>query len=189
MVKKLIHSNSVFIVVIVLLFCSCTNSSKEINDFLADQNLPIGVAESINHMYKDSGRITSRLIAPKLLDFTNRKLNPYSEFPEGIKIVTINKDTRDSVTVTGKYAISFSTTSFSEIIGNVVIVNHTNKVTLHADQMYWDQREGYFFTKTPFTLFTEKDTVHGVGFESDHHLENWILNNTNGNFIIDSNNE
>ncbi|NIJ44734.1 LPS export ABC transporter protein LptC [Wenyingzhuangia heitensis] len=173
----------------MVVFFSCKNSSKEINDFLADQNLPIGVAENINHVYKDSGRVTSRLIAPLLWDYTNRKLNPYSEFPNGVKIVTINRITRDSVTVTGNYAISYDLTRFSEIIGDVVVINHQKNATLNSEQMYWDQKEQYFFTESPFTLYTEKDTLHGVGFESDSSLSNWILNNTNGNFVVDNQEE
>jgi len=176
-------------ILIIALFSSCRNSSKEINDFLADQNLPIGLAEQINHVYKDSGKVTSRLIAPILWDYTNRKLNPYSEFPEGIKIVTIDRITRDSVTVEGNYAISYDTTRFSEIIGDVVVVNHKNKVVLNSEQLYWDQKENYFFTESPFTIYTAKDTIHGVGFESDSGLNNWILNNTNGDFVVDNQEE
>jgi len=168
---------------------SCKNSSKEINDFLADQNLPIGVAEQINHAYKDSGIITNRLISPMLLDYSNRKLTPYSEFPKGIKMVIINKKTRDSITVTGNYAINYEVTNFSEIIGNVVIINHQNGATLNSEQMYWDKKEHYFFTESKFTLFTQKDTLHGVGFESDSNLNNWILNNTKGNFVINTKKE
>lgn len=174
------------ILAIVFTF-SCKNSSKEINDFLADQNLPIGVAENINHVYKDSGRVTNRLAANLLLDFSNRKINPYSEFPKGIKIVTIDRHTRDSITITGNYAISYDVTNISEIIGDVVVVNHENGAILKSDQIYWDKKENYFFTESAFTMFTENDTLHGVGFESDINLSNWILNNTNGNFVVDNN--
>lgn len=170
---------------LLFLLASCKNSSKEINDFLADQNLPIGVAEDINMVHKDSGKVTSRMISPLLWDFTNRKLNPYFEFPKGVKIVTIDRITRDSVTITGNYAISYQNTAISEIIGNVVVVNHRNGVVLNSEQMFRDQRENYFFTETPFTLYTEKDTLHGVGFESNGDLSNWILNNTNGNIAIE----
>lgn len=175
--------------IVLLTVYSCKNSSKEINDFLADQNLPVGVAQNINHMYKDSGTVTSRLISPLFLDFSNRKSHPYSEFPKGVKIVNINRRTQDSVTITGNYAISYSNSSFSEIIGNVVIINHNQGVTLNSDQMYWDQKENYFFTETPFVIYTEQDTINGVGFESDSGLNNWILNNTNGNFVVDNQEE
>lgn len=163
---------------------SCKNSSKEINDFLADKNLPVGVAENMNHVYKDSGKVTSRLIAPVFWDFKNRKLNPYSEFPKGVKIVNINRVSRDSVTILGDYAISYEKTRVSEIIGHVVVINHLNGVILNTDQMYWDQKEKYYFTKSPFTIYTETDTLTGVGFESESNLSNWILNNTQGDFIV-----
>lgn len=174
-------------ILLLLIIVSCKNSSKEINDFLADQNLPVGVAENINHMYKDSGKVTSRLIAPILLDFSNRTLNPYSEFPKGIKIVNINRINRDSITITGDYAVSYNNTSFSEIVGNVVIINHQQEVVLKTEQMYWDQKESYFFSETPFTIFTAKDTIHGIGFESESNLNNWILNKTTGNFTPENN--
>lgn len=180
-----------FLRISLLLFIlwSCENSSKEINDFLADKNLPISVAEHINMIHKDSGKVTSRMIAPLMWDFSNRELNPYNEFPKGIKIVQIKRVTRDSVTITGDYAISYTNTGISEIIGNVVVINHSNGAILESEQMYRDQKENYFFTETPFTLYTEKDTIHGVGFESVGNLTKWILNNTSGDLNLETNNE
>ena len=99
---------------------SCSNNTQEVRDFLASKNLPIGIAKNAFHVYKDSGRITSKLITPLLHDFSNRKQHPYNEFPEGIKI--INFEEKDSVTITGNYAISYSKTSVSEITGNVVVL-------------------------------------------------------------------
>lgn len=189
-------SNFVFVVkslskitIVLLVLIGCKNSSKEINDFLADKNLPIGVTENVNYVYKDSGQVTSRIIAPLYWDFTNREANPYYEFPEGIKIVRINRLTKDSITTIGDYAISYDVTKVSEIIGNVVVINHHDGVTLNTDQMYWDQKENYYFSKSPFTIFTETDTITGVGFESKSDLSNWILNNTKGDFIVDQKEE
>ena len=63
------------------MFFSCTNSSEEVKDFFADKNLPMGYAENVAHVYKDSGRVSSKMQTPILLDFSNRKMNPYNEFP------------------------------------------------------------------------------------------------------------
>ncbi|WP_029489307.1 LPS export ABC transporter periplasmic protein LptC [Ochrovirga pacifica] len=174
-------------IITALLLWSCKNSTKEINDFLADRNLPIGVAENVNFVYKDSGRVTRRMMAPVFWDFSNRELNTYSEFPEGVKIVSINRVTRDSVTITGNYAISYDKTAFSEIVGDVVVINHTNGAVLNSEQIYCDDKEGVYFTETPFTLYTQKDTLKGVGFESDNYLSNWILNNTSGDITLEEN--
>ena len=58
---------------------SCSNNAKEVRDFLASKNLPVGKATDAYHVYKDSGKITSKLITPLLRDFSNRKKHPYKE--------------------------------------------------------------------------------------------------------------
>ena len=51
---------SIAAILFVVMLFSCTNDSKKVRDFLAEQNLPIGVARDVHHIYKDSGRITSK---------------------------------------------------------------------------------------------------------------------------------
>ena len=82
-----ITKKSIATIMIVGMLFSCTNDSKKVRDFLAEKNLPIAVAKDAHHIYKDSGRITSKLTTSLLNDFSNRKKHPYNEFPEGIKII------------------------------------------------------------------------------------------------------
>lgn len=163
------------------MFFSCANSTKEVRDFLAEKNLPIGKAKNAYHVYKDSGRITSKLITPLLLDFSNRKEHPYNEFPKGVKIIDFQNKGKDSVTVIGDYAISYSNTNVSEIKGNVIVINHSAKSRLETTQLFWDQKAKYFFTETAFKLMTLKDTIIGVGFESNEDLSEHLEKNISGN--------
>ena len=59
---------------------SCTNDAKEVRDFLAEQNRPIGIAQHAFHIYKDSGKVTSKLITPQLNDFSNRRTTLTTNF-------------------------------------------------------------------------------------------------------------
>ncbi|MCL7753951.1 LPS export ABC transporter periplasmic protein LptC [Polaribacter sp. Z022] len=161
----------------VMLF-SCSNNTQEVRDFLASKNLPIGSAKDAFHVYKDSGRITSKLITPLLLDFSNRKQHPYNEFPKGIKI--INFEGKDSVTITGNFALSYSKTLISEIKGNVVVLNHAEQSRLETEQLFWDQNTKYFFSEKAFTLSTLKDTIYGIGFESKEDLSKHLAKKTTG---------
>lgn len=160
---------------------SCSNNTQEVRDFLASKNLPIGVAKEAYHVYKDSGRITSKLITPLLYDFSNRKQHPYNEFPRGIKIV--NFEGKDSVTITGDYALSYSKTSVSEIKGNVVVLNHAEQSRLETERLLWDQNTKYFFSEKPFILSTLKDTVYGVGFECKEDLSKHLAKKTTGRLV------
>ena len=83
---------NIAVVISAAMFFSCGNNTKEVRDFLADKNLPIGIAKNIKNIYTDSGRVTSKLAAPLLHNYSNRENHPYSEFPEGIKIVTFDAE-------------------------------------------------------------------------------------------------
>ena len=163
----------------VMLF-SCTNDSKKVRDFLADKNLPIGVAKDAYHVYKDSGRVKSKLITPLLHDFSNRKNHPYNEFPEGVKIINFSKKSNDSVTIIGDYSRSYSKTKISEIKGNVVVINHTEKSKLETEELFWDQSTKYFYSEKSFVLTTPTSIVRGIGFECKEDLSKHLAKNVIG---------
>lgn len=180
-----IIKQSIAVVLFTAMLFSCTNDSKEVRDFLAEKNLPIGVAKDAYHVYKDSGQVTSKLITPQLNDFSNRKNHPYNEFPKGVKIINFENDGKDSVTVIGDYALSYSKTSISELKGNVVVVNHTDMLKLETDQLFWDQKNKYFFSEKPFILtkLTDSTFTKGVGFESRENLTKWVSKKITGDII------
>jgi LPS export ABC transporter protein LptC len=159
---------------------SCSNTTEEVRNFLEEKNLPIGSAKEAFHVYKDSGQITSKLITPLLLDFSNRKKHPYNEFPQGIKIINFNNKGKDSVTIIGNYALSFVKTEVSVIKGNVVVVNHTDKSRLETAQLFWDQKTKYFVSEKAFVLYKENDTITGVGFECKEDLSKHLAKKTTG---------
>lgn len=175
-----IITKSIAVIVITVMLFSCVNNSEEVRNFLEEKNLPIGTAKNAYHIYKDSGRITSKLITPLLLDFSNRKKHPYNEFPKGVTIINFSNKSKDSVTVTGDYALSYTKTEVSEIRGNVIVVNHTDASRLETSQLFWDQKTGYFVSEKSFTLYKEKDTVIGVGFECKEDLSKHLAKKTIG---------
>ncbi|WP_299669853.1 LPS export ABC transporter periplasmic protein LptC [uncultured Polaribacter sp.] len=177
---KQICIKSITVISFTVMLFSCSNSSEEVRNLLEEKNLPIGKAKNAYHVYKDSGSITSKLITPLLLDFSNRNKHPYNEFPKGIKIINFNNNAKDSVTILGDYALSYAKTEISEIRGNVVVLNHTDKSRLETDQLFWDQKTKYFVSEKPFTLYKEKDTVIGIGFECKEDLSKYLAKKTTG---------
>jgi LPS export ABC transporter protein LptC len=158
-------------IIIVAMFFSCGNDFNEVNDFLADKNLPIGVSKNVYLTYTDSGKIKNRLITPLLHDFSNRTKHPYQEFPRGITIITFDKT--DSTTITADYAITYKKTQISEIKGNVIVLNHLKKMKLKTEQLFWDQKENYFYSNKKSILTSPNDTLIGLGgFDSNADLTN-----------------
>jgi LPS export ABC transporter protein LptC len=180
MTKSIVHKiRGIAIVFSIAMFFSCTNDAKEVRDFLADKNLPIGEAVNINLKHTDSGRVDIRMKAPLMLDFGNRENHPYSEFPKGIKITTIEKN-GDSTVIQGDYAKTYSKTNVAEIKNNVVIYNYAKKNKLETSEIFWDQKTHYFFTEKSFAFYTVSDTIYGTGFEATEDLDVWWVKNQSG---------
>lgn len=161
------------------MFFSCSNTSGEVRDFLADKNLPIGISREVYNIYTDSGRVTSKLKAPLLLNFSNREKHPYAEFPDGVKVVSFDQN-NDSTVVIGDYAIVYNETNISEIRGNVVITNMAQDKRLTTDQLFWDQRTKYFYTEKPFVLYSEMDTIYGSGLDASQDLSRFTAKRNKG---------
>ena len=177
---KKIVSKSIAVIYFTAMLFSCSNSTEEVRNFLEEKNLPIGKAKEAFHIYKDSGQITSKLITPLLLDFSNRKKHPYNEFPKGIKIINFTNKGKDSVTIIGDYAQSYVKTEVSEIKGNVIVVNHTDKSRLETEQLFWDQKTKYFVSEKAFVMYKGNDTIIGVGFECKEDLSKHLAKKTTG---------
>ena len=64
---------------------------------------------------------------------------------------------------------------FLVAIGNVVVVTDSG-VTLFTDTLSWDNQKEKVFTSDCVIFITEnKDTLYGIGFESDIELNNWNI--------------
>ena len=71
---------------------------------------------------------------------------------------------------------------FLVAIGNVVVVTDSG-VTLFTDTLSWDNHKEKVFTSDSVIFITEKkDTLYGIGFESDIELNNWKILQPTGVF-------
>ena len=66
-------------------------------------------------------------------------------------------------------------TNDMKAIGNVVAISDSG-ITLYTDTLYWDAKNEKMSTEDSVMITTlEKDTLYGIGFESDSDLENWKI--------------
>ena len=64
-------------------------------------------------------------------------------------------------------------TNNMKAIGDVVAVSDSG-ITLYTDTLFWNAKKEQMNTKDSVMITTiEKDTLYGVGFESDSDLQNW----------------
>ena len=123
---------------------------------------PSGEADTINLKYTDSGRITAALVSPKMLDYSMVEF-PFTEFPDGIDLTLYDAKGKKTY-VKSNYASSFKGTDLIDLQGNVRISNDNGDL-LQTEQLYFDQKNEWFFTQKKFKFTSPKGVTNGQGID------------------------
>ncbi|MFN3967700.1 LPS export ABC transporter periplasmic protein LptC [Flavobacterium sp.] len=149
-----------------LLFClaivSCESNFKEVQKMGVSEFTPSGDADSINLKYTDSGRITANLISPKMLDYATVEF-PFTEFPKGMHLTLFDKNGKQTY-IDADYAVRYKITDMIDLQGHVKISNQ-NGEQLETEQLYYDQKNEWFFTEKKFKFTSPKGVSYGEGID------------------------
>lgn len=150
------------IFVLLILMSSCESNFKEVQRSNFAEFTPSGEADSIDLKYTDSGKIKSVLVSTKMLDYATVEF-PFTEFPKGIK-VTMYDEKGMKTFITSKYAISFKNTDLIDLQGNVKITNEVGQL-FETEQLYFDQKNEWFYTEKRFKFTDPKGFTYGEGVD------------------------
>ncbi len=165
------RNSIVFPFLFLITLYSCESNFREVQRSTFSEFTPSGEADSINLKYTDSGKIQAVLVSPKMLDFGTVDF-PFTEFPKGI-LLTIYDNNGKKTYVTSNYAVSYKLTNIIDLQGNVKIKNEDGQL-LETDQMFYDQKNEWFYTEKKYK-FTDPKGVsfgEGVDFSKDFKIIN-----------------
>ncbi len=148
--------------IILVSMVSCESNFKEVQRSNLSEFTPTGEADSINLKYTDSGKIKAILVSPKMLDFAVADF-PFTEFPNGINVTLFDENVKKTF-VTSKYAVSYKATDIIDLQGNVKISNETGQL-LETEQLYFDQKNEWFYTEKRYKFTDPKGVSFGEGID------------------------
>ena len=146
----------------VTLFFGCESNFKEVQKINFSEFVPGSDADTVNIKYTDSGRISGVLISPKMLDYSNLDF-PFTEFPKGIDLTIYDKKQKRTF-IKSNYAVSYKTTGIIDLQGKVKITSEEGQV-LETEQLYFDQKNEWFYTERKFKLTDAKGVSYGQGID------------------------
>ena len=145
----------------VTLFFGCESNFKEVQKINFTEFTPSSDAD-VNLKYTDSGLIKVILVSPKMLDFGSVDF-PFTEFPKGVD-VTLYDNKAKKTRITANHAVSYKITSLIDLQGKVKIVSQDGQ-TLETEQLYYDQKNEWFFTEKKFKFTDVKGSSNGQGID------------------------
>lgn len=146
----------------MVFLAGCESNLKDVQKINLSEFSPSGDADSITLKYTDSGRIKAVLIASKMLDFATVKY-PFTEFPNGVDVTLYDQNGKRTY-IRSDYAIQFKGTDIIDLQGKVKIRNEENQV-LETEQLYFDQKNSWFFTEQKFKFSAPKGISNGEGID------------------------
>ena len=150
------------LMVATLFLVSCESSINEVRNLNAVEFSPVGEAKDFNLKYTDSGKIKAVLVSPQMLDYSHLEF-PFTEFPKGIA-VTVYDEQGDSSFITAKYAISYTKSNLIDLSNKVKITTHDGKI-LETEQLYYDQKNEWFFTQKAYKFTDKGSVIEGLGID------------------------
>jgi LPS export ABC transporter protein LptC len=154
--------NLIFVFLFLITLYSCESNFREVQKSTFSEFTPSGEADSINLKYTDSGKVKAVLISAKMLDYATVDF-PFTEFPKGINL-TIYDNNGKKTYVTSKYAVSYKDTDIIDLQGNVKI-NSENGQLLETEQMFYDQKNEWFYTEKRYKFTDPKGVSFGEGID------------------------
>lgn len=151
-----------YIAALCFLLISCESNFREVQRINYSEFSPSGEADNFDLKYTDSGRITSRLISPKMLDYATVSF-PFTEFPKGIDVTMYDKAGKRTF-IRSDYAITYKGTDIIDLRGNVRIWNEVGQM-MQTPQLYFDQKNNWFYTEERFTFTDPKGNSSGQGID------------------------
>ena len=149
-------------VLAVTLFFGCESNFKEVQKINFSEFVPGSDVDTVNIKYTDSGRITGVLKSRKMLDYSNLEF-PFTEFPKGIDVTLYDKKQKRTFIV-ANYAVSYKQTGIIDLQGKVKITSETGQM-LETEQLYFDQKNEWFYTERKFKLTDAKGISYGQGID------------------------
>ena len=127
------------------------------------------------HFYQDD-RLSGTLQAGRIRKYTKRAT---VLLDSGVVMEFFNQQGQRTTVLTSDSGRVNETKRDMVATGHVVARSDSGQV-LETEELKWDNRLRKIISDVNVTLTTETDTIYGVGFTADEHLQNWQIRQPTG---------
>ena len=166
--------------ILLPILSSCENDIEKINLLNTDTDYPDVIGEDIEVIYSDSARIQVQMYAKELQQF-NRAEEPYTEFPQGIRVYFYDDSLEIESELKANYAVYYQQEKLWHAKGKVVAQNFKSGERLDSEELFWDEETEEIYSESYTRIVNEDGTFHGQGgFKSDQTLTDYTLIGSKG---------
>ena len=165
-----------------LLFACSTDD--EIGKLDKDANPNIETVQKPHITYSDMGNVRVLVQAPLLLRHKDK--DPYTEFPEGIKVTFFDNNATANGTLTADQATRYEKDRSTTIKGNVLWQNALRNERLETEELIWDEKTQKIISNKTVKVTTDTEQITGEGLEAAQDFSRYKIKYITGTLKLKS---
>ena len=164
-----------FLFILLILVSSCAR--EPISEMSSRDGMPDQESWGVTIVLTSEGLIRAKVRSGHLEKYNEKK---FVLLDSSVMVDFFNEEQQHTSVLTSKTAEVDQASNDMKAMGNVVAVSDSG-ITLYSETLTWNSKNEKLHTKDNIMITTlEKDTLYGVGFESDSDMENWKILSPSG---------
>ena len=160
---------------ILIFFISCAR--EPMPEMPSRDGLPDQESWGVTIVLTSEGLIRAKVRSGHLEKYNEKK---FVLLDSSVMVDFFNEEEQHTSVLTSKTAEVDQASNDMKAMGNVVAVSDSG-ITLYSETLTWNSKDEKLHTKDNIMITTlEKDTLYGVGFESDSDMKNWKILSPSG---------
>jgi len=164
-----------FLFILLILVSSCAR--EPISEMPSRDGMPDQESWDVTIVLTSEGLIRANVRSGHLEKYNEKE---FVLLDSSVMVDFFNEKEQHTSVLTSNTAEVDQASNDMKAMGNVVAVSDSG-ITLYSETLTWNSKDEKLHTKDNIMITTlEKDTLYGVGFESDSDLKNWKILSPSG---------
>ena len=164
-----------FLFILLILVSSCAR--EPISEMPSRDGMPDQESWGVTIVLTSEGLIRANVRSGHLEKYNEKE---FVLLDSSVIVDFFNEKEQHTSVLTSNTAEVDQASNDMKAMGNVVAVSDSG-ITLYSETLTWNSKDEKLHTKDNIMITTlEKDTLYGVGFESDSDLKNWKILSPSG---------
>ena len=164
-----------FLFILLIIVSSCAR--EPISEMPSRDGMPDQESWGVTIILTNEGLIRAKVRSGHLEKYNEKE---FVLLDSSVTVDFFNEMEQHTSVLTSKSAEVDQASNDMKAMGNVVAVSDSG-ITLFSETLTWNSKDEQLHTKDNIMITTlEKDTLYGVGFESDSDMKNWKILSPSG---------
>jgi len=166
------------LMLMVLLWWSCSNDVSEINRIVSDEALQGEIMRDVEVLYSDSAVVRVRMKGPVLTRMIDGQ-HMVEEFPEGVQMWFFGPAGRIDSELRADHGKRDERENRVILKGNVIWESREGD-KMETEELIWLQKDELIYSTQFVTITRPDEVIYGYGFETDQAFKKWKIRSPEG---------